>query len=378
MKRLPAINKFVAPLLLCTHLLFPATAWADDALSTISVNGSETKDFSGELVGDDTAKGVAIAGAKIYFGNDEDYQVNRGPANAVEKAALQAVADLAKATAVTDANARADAIRKFRDGAKEKTKPVAGANPAFVEIAKVIGLSANTKVVSNEFTVERAVASALQTLEKIPRVRYVTSDLVSTRVRKGIAEPPTAVAFTVNRDPFAITWSSPSERNVKVDLSDVSFTLETRGDAIAVSTLNSDGAFINGITDINAPESMASPLYELLIPVVSIDGSAPFIDFGAFEFVVFGNEVFDSLGNVGIDAVTDGLLGSLGLINGDTIGFLSPYSFSVTVPGTSENSVIWVRDIVSGAVIAVPEPPMVLLVGMGLVVLLVRARARTT
>ncbi len=367
LKRLLAVTAIT----LCTQAAGMEAAHADEASANASVNGSRKDEIEGELPGGADAKGVSIAGAKVFNPAKEDYKVNGAAANDKEKAALQELIPLVKATANANIDARQLATREFVKQAKAKTMPVAGDNPAFTEVAKNPSLSAATDILLNGQAIELALASASQTFEKVPRPRYVTSESPFSSVRVGKAAMPMAAALTINRDPFATLWEPSGHREISVDLSESSFSVDTEGDAIAVALANSDGAFINGTTDIDSSESLASPLFDLLIAVVSIGGGTPFVDLGSFTFNAFSNEISDSLGNVGISAVADGLLGQLAPIDVDTIGFRSPYSFTVRVPGTSTSSVLFLREIAATAVVAIPEPPFFMLFGFGSILLFV-------
>jgi hypothetical protein len=75
---------------------------------------------------------------------------------------------------------------------------------------------------------------------------------------------------------------------------------------------------------------------------------------GAFSLTAAG-KITDSLGDSGILAVTNGLLGSL-TVNDGTFGFSNPYSFTVTVPGTDSQSLLFVHDSTLAAASSVPEP----------------------
>ncbi len=368
-------------LCLCAQLPLPAAA---DPISMAAANESGQDAFKkferkieGFLPGNRDAKGAAIAAAKVFNPVQEDYQVNGNPANNAEKAVLQGLMPLAQATAVDGVFARNTAQKKFADAAKTATAPVAGANPAFTEVAKNPSLTSETAGLLNSKALESAGAIAKQEFDKNPGVQYVTRDQVYGVVKPDKVPSPAAAAFTVNRDPFAADWDPLASRGVTVDLSQVGFSLQTAGSAIAAVLANTDAAYSNGTVDIGLPQTDALPLYDLLLPFVSIDGASPILDIGAFVFDVFGNEVFDSLGNVGVAAVTAGLLSHIGLTSTNTIGFTAPYSFSVMVPGDSAQSVLYFRAVSAAAVVAeaIPEPGSLSLLLLGFLLLSVLQRS---
>jgi hypothetical protein len=175
-----------------------------------------------------------------------------------------------------------------------------------------------------------------------------------TRVEKQEARNLMAVALAVDRDPLAVKWKMVSDQEITIDLSEVSLTAETMGSRTSAFALfGSDLSFINNKLNIHLAEDQAAPLYELLISFVSENGKQRVPD---VQLETFGNEIFDSLGNVGIDDVRDGLSSQLIQIGEGTFGFSSSYSFTVTVPGNPSKSVLFLRDFAVASVTAEGEP----------------------
>ena len=69
-----------------------------------------------------------------------------------------------------------------------------------------------------------------------------------------------------------------------------------------------------------------------MLPIGSVDGGPPSPIAGAFSLSAAG-AITDNLKDSGLTDVTSGLLGDLTVSGDGTVGFLKPYSFTVTVPG---------------------------------------------
>lgn len=162
-----------------------------------------------------------------------------------------------------------------------------------------------------------------------------------------------AVALAVDWDPLAVKWKKVSDQEITIDLSEVSLTVKTMGSMTSAFALfGSDMSFINNKLNIHLSEEQAAPLYEFLISFASTNGEPPVLD---VLLDTFDNEIFDSLGNVGIDNVIDGLLSQLTQIGEGTIGFNSSYSFTVMVPESPSKSVLFLRDFAVASVTAEEE-----------------------
>lgn len=174
-----------------------------------------------------------------------------------------------------------------------------------------------------------------------------------TRVEKKAARNPMAVALAVDRDPLAVKWKKVSDQEIAIDLSELSLTVKTMGSMTSAFALfGSDMSFINNKLNIHLSEEQAAPLYEFLISFASTNGEPPVLD---VLLDTFDNEIFDSLGNVGIDNVIDGLMSQLTQIGEGTIGFNSSYSFTVMVPESPSESVLFLRDFAVASVTAEEE-----------------------
>ena len=136
---------------------------------------------------------------------------------------------------------------------------------------------------------------------------------------------------------------------------------------------------IDGTNDITLPEGSATPIFSLLLPFNDVDGLAPTINLAAFQIGAAG-AISDSLGDVGLANVANGLLDDLTLVNG-TIQFALPYSrLYLGVPGTNSQSVLFVDTQGFAETTDTPEPSTLLLLGSGLLGLgqIARRRLRPT
>jgi hypothetical protein len=304
------------------------------------------------------ANGVCIAAGKVFNPVNEEYRVSRQPAegddgnklaNADEIKNLQSLIDSIKGGILGPAQLAADT--------KDKTKPTKRPE-RFKEVSKkTFPLLAKINKLSNPGALEEAEAVATTKKEDPPPGPLTgatfTLDIenVKTTVGKGAANSPMAVALAVVRDPFAVQWKKRSDREVTIDLSEVSLTAETMvSGTSAFALFGSDLSFINNKLNVHLDEDRAVPLYELLISLSSTNGEPDVL------LETFDNEISDSLGNVGIDDVRDGLSSQLIQIGEGTFGFSSSYSFTVTVPGTPSKSVLFLRDFAVASVTAEGEP----------------------
>ena len=359
-RAISASKAFLVATILCLCCLQPTRGFAQAVSAKAVVNGKLKIEFEREEAA--VGKGVSIAAAKIFNPVKESYRVSsqpaagddgNQPANAKEVENLQTLINSIKGGILGPKQLAADL--------KDKTKPT-DRPKRFNEVRKVrdgLPLLAETEALSNAAALEEAKAKATQRIVagSLPDSgRYLAEDMPETKVEKKAAANPTAVAFTVNRDPLAVKWDKRSDQQeVTIDLSEVSLTAETVGATTgAFALFDSDVSFINNKHNVNLSEDQALPLCELLISFVSENGAPPVLD---VELEAFGNQIFDSLGNKGIGDVTDGLLSRLTQIGESTVGFNSSYSFTVVVPESPSKSVLFLRDFGIASVTAAEPTP---------------------
>ncbi len=313
-------------------------------------------------------EGVSIAAAKVFHG-EEQFRVSRRPKTDTDKGHEPANADEEpRLRSLFNSPSDTDLFRR-------NTKP--GDNPErFKEIKKVIDettLLAETDKLMNAVPLEEAKATATQRLfidntGGFVITVYAPQITLETKVAKAgeTGAGGKAAALGINRDPLPIEWNPASERTVTVDLSEVSLTVGTSGTgASAFALIAMDASFINGTLDIALPEDDATPLYDFSLSALSQNGGPPVFE---VTFDTFGNDVSDSLGNQGIDNVRNGLLSQLALLGDGSLGFQSPYSFTVRVPEEPLQSVLFLRDLAaaSAEVEVVPEPTTFTLLAVGI------------
>jgi hypothetical protein len=330
------------------------------------------------------ANGSAIAAAKIFhpaaMQAGSSYQVNGAAANAqTEAPILDTIANLARPIAQNAGNPMMQAvnINGTRNRLQTCTLPDTTGGPgrmcrvvantgSFPQIPKANGINSATGAVQRTVGVnnyELADATASQTMNN-GTFRIVDNPVVQVDRRPNLPAPE-AVAYTVNRDPMAVYWNSPSNRSFSFDLSQFQADVSTTGFGAAASVYYSiNASVIDGTTDITLPESASTPIFRLLLPFNDVDGLAPTINLAAFDLAAAGT-ISDSLGDVGLINVANGMLGNLAVVNG-TIQFLQPYSLTIGVPGTSSQSVLFVDTQALAEGVAAPEPSSLLLLGSGL------------
>ena len=351
---------FLLAIMVCICSLQPASLYAQ-ITADASVNGKLRTIIQSKQV-KPGANGVSIAAGKVFNPVMEEYRVSRKPkgapitgelvddgnkpANADEVKNLQSLIDAIKG-GILGPESLATEIR-------DKTKPT-DRPERFQEVSKkTFPLLAEIPDLSNPAALEEAEASA--GMKGLLTGATFTLDGKSsphTRVEKKAARNPMAVALAVDRDPLAVKWKKVSDQEITIDLSEVSLTVKTMGSMTSAFALfGSDMSFINNKLNIHLSEEQAAPLYEFLISFASTNGEPPVLD---VLLDTFDNEIFDSLGNVGIDNVIDGLMSQLTLIDEDTIGFNSSYSITVMVPESPSKSVLFLRDIAVASVTAVEE-----------------------
>jgi hypothetical protein len=308
------------------------------------------------------SNGVSIAAGKIFNPVKEDYRVSRKPK--VDPNTGELVDDGNKPANTDEVKNLQSLIGTIKGGIlgpealateiKDKTKPT-DRPERFKEVSKkIFPLLAEINKLSNPDALEEAEAFATTLQGGLTGATFTLEENPKTRVEKKAARNPMAVALAVDRDPLAVKWKRVPDQEVTVDLSEVSLTAATIGSRTSAFALfGSDVSFINNNLNIHLAEDQAAPLYEFLISFVSTNGEPPALD--VLELETFGNEISDSLENVGIDNVRDGLLSQLTQIGDATIGFISSYSFTVKVPGSPSKSVLFLRDLAITSVAAEGE-----------------------
>jgi len=371
---------------------------AQSVTAKADVNGRMVVNFNNNAaIGG--ANGSAIAAAKIFhpaaMQAGSSYQVNGAAANAqTEGPILDTIANLARPIAQNAGNPMRQAanINGTRNRLQNCTLPDTTGGPnvpcrvvagtgSFPQIAKANGISSDTGVVQRTVGMnnyEFATATASQTMNN-GTFRIVDNPVVQVD-RRPMLPAPEAVAYTVNRDPMAVYWNSPSNRGFTLDLSQFQAQVSTSGPGSGASAYYAiNASVIDGTTDITLSESSATPIFRLLLPFNDIDGLAPTINLAAFDLAAAGT-ISDSLGDVGLINVANGLLGDLVLVNG-TIQFAQPYALNIGVPGMNSQSVLFIDTQGFAEGVAAPEPSSLLMLGSGLLGLggILRQRlARTT
>ncbi|MDJ0731313.1 MAG: hypothetical protein QNJ33_15105 [Crocosphaera sp.] len=335
------------------------------------VNGEEIISIGNQVTRIINNSGVSTAAAQVAH-KDSDFKVTTaaGDAQATkqQERSLNLLLRLAKLFNEAGVDSEAERIAShfaFKASVKELVKP-----PIFPEILKEENkkISASTRALKdNRKDIEETANSlAEQTFFKrnnilavIPKVSIQTSVDGDDEESKVM---PMASALGINRDPLAILWDAGSLRSVEIDLSALTLTVETIGFGTSAAALySSDGIFIDDTTDINKTEddSEAESFFDLFVAITSFDDSSPTIDI--LDLDVFGNQVFDNMGNIGIDSVGEELKQQFKLIDENTFGFMSDYSFTVVLPDNlpqSSESVLFLRNFSSVATLgpSIPEP----------------------
>jgi hypothetical protein len=299
------------------------------------------------------ATGIAIAAGKLYNPRQTRFRVSRQPsatddgnhdANADEANKLEQVLD-SSVGGIATAEQLAKMIKGNTEptGKPERFKEVKKdfTNPDFKLLADI---DMPPPPLANPAASEEAKARAILTSVQILGSRgFLPFAIAETKVVKRAASNPRSAAVAVNRDPVAIEWDPSAERKVTVDLSEVSLRVVTTGVITrAFALFGSDMSFRPNVVDVEGHHDGGIPLFDLLIAASSTDGGGPVLE--AVESQAPGNRISDSLGNVGSRSVRDGLLSQLTVTGEGTLGFQSPYSFEVQVPGNSERGLLFLRD----------------------------------
>jgi hypothetical protein len=250
--------------------------------------------------------------------------------------------------------------------------PDAGGKGNFPLINKPQGtiLSADTRLQSNN-AIEEARAFPTQTQTAINPPSFQPNTLAMTKAGK--AKVPYATAATILKDPEEINWTpSPSPYNsLEVSLAGLTLSAQSIPDGIGWAFNATEGSYINDDTDLDAPESSATALYNVEVSELSLNGEPPtYIVFAATngygEAIYDGQPVDDTA--LAADLMSDIIPGADGLIT-----FNDNAVFTVNIPeGTTGETLLFPDDVSLGVAAIVPEPSiwaMMLLgfAGLGLV-----------
>ncbi len=360
----------VAGAVLTWSCALPLTAVYGQNSAVIMVNGN-SQGIPAGMVNSNNANGSNVAAAAVYNGKtlaESDQQVNSAAATNSEAAAI------AKLTASAAGNPKFlgnvlvanPALQAFQKTILTGTAPDAGGKGNFALVAKAnIGKSMTKSLAPTNnagVTIATAVATANQTINGMK----VTFGDSLTSGAGGVAAG-VGVAFTSHHDPFEVDWTSAGSRSLTLDLSTTSFTLSTQGSgSAAVGFLGISASINDNTTNINVPESLATPLFSLTVPVISSDGGPAQIYRGAADLTLTTGTIMDNLGNMGTTNVLNGLLGDLSISSNGTVSFLTPYMITDTIPGTATQSVVYLDQVTFGEAF-VPEPSSIVLLVTGAV-----------
>jgi hypothetical protein len=391
----------------CT-LALPLAANAQAVRSTGAIRNDNTTWLPGTATLPVNATGAAIAAAQTAAGGTvnnvaaaapaRSFKVNGADAAGREVTILSGlIADALKIPSFkANGVAHRAGIRALQEEVSVCTRPdAAGATPmctpmagagTFAPVAKAVGtpISSDTGAVvgmAGNTTIETATARASQTLSlRNMRTVNTPNELASASVEKG---GRAAAAIAVNHDPMAVQWPSPGDRSITYDISNVSLgPLRSDLGSDAFAYFSTSTAFADNTLSLTVPERDAQLLYRLLLGISSDDGAPSVLD--SFEFLVpcastvpATCAVSDTVGGTshnGLAAVTADLLTNF---QPDATGrwrFVQPLSFTVTLPGTGSQSVLFMED--QGLAVArAPEPGSAWLLGGGLAALLLFLRS---
>jgi hypothetical protein len=308
--------------------------------------------------------------AYLVNGDDASSSVNGKGAN--QKSEVAVLSGLAQQAAnsrnMVNENilVRNPALQSFQQTIISSTAENAGSKGNFPLVAKAsIGKSDTGELAPTVKgqTVGTAKAMANQSVTNNgTQVQFGDSVTSSGMINGGVG-----VAFTAHHDPISVDWTSASNRSLTLDLSQVSFTVQTVGsNATAVGVLGITGSYIDNTSSLNLPESSATPLFSLTLPVISVDGGPPEVYTGALSLSASGT-VTDSLGDSGLSAVTQGLISQLTVTSTETVDFSSPYTITFGLPGSASTSVLYLDETTFALASAVPEPSSEVLLLTGIV-----------
>jgi len=354
--------------LICSCAL-PHTAAYGQNSAVIMVNGN-SQGIPAGMVNSNNANGSNVAEAAVFNGAAVagfDNQVNSMAASASEKTALAALAAAARANGSLRSNminVRNPALQAFQNTILTGTAPDAGGAGNFALVPKAnIGKSMTMNVQPTNGA-GNAIGSAQATANQtINGMKVTFGDSTSAF---GLVPGAVGIAFTSHHDPFEVDWTSPGSRSLTVDLSATSFTLSTQGSGnTAVGFLGISASINDNTTNINVPESLATPLFSLTVPVISFDGGPAQVYPGAAALTLTTGTISDNFGNMGMTNVLNGLLGDLSVSSTGTVSFLSPYMITDTLSGTALQSVVYLDQVTFGEAFIAPEPSSIVLLIAG-------------
>jgi hypothetical protein len=242
-------------------------------------------------------------------------------------------------------------------------------------------LQAETKMLSNPTIAESASAVAKQTQTGAPPrdpKTYEFKQDTTALVNKlpAATREPAAISFGVNRDPVAIQWQTPrltfALRDLSTDPSNpdnLSLTATSQGGAIAAAVYEMTTKYVNFSDPSTIPvdqeslESKASSLFSLTLGVISDTNGVR--ELASLDLPA-GVGIVDSFGKTGYDNVFKDLLSSTSLKDG-TLSFNNDYSFTLTLPGNPNSSILFMSDDSISVAGAVPEPASWVLASIGIV-----------
>jgi hypothetical protein len=356
-----------------------------------SVNGKTYGDADGKVVGKGT--GVSLAAAQVGAKVDNSLQAKFersttvgnqmfnpkvaakwGDAQGEELKALQNImGTLAGLPAAEDRAAQKALTQKATEIIK---------STAFKLLNKGATqgnyLQAKAGTLSNPAVAESASAEPKQTQTGSPPKDpkwYQFEQPTSADIKKLGDRAPVAISFGINRDPVAIEWQTPrltfALRDLTTDPSNpnnLTLTASSQGGASAAAVYELDAKHVDFSDPTKIPvdqeslESSASSLFALTLGVMS-DAK------GVWELASLdlpaGVGITDNLGGTGSSKVFNDLLSSTQLTDG-TLSFNRDFSFTLTLPGDPNSSVLFMSDYSFAVAGAVPEPAtwVSILIGM--------------
>jgi hypothetical protein len=234
-------------------------------------------------------KGITIGGTFLKHNNPASVwsvsDANSNPvgnprtATATEIKFLDPIWALSEAAGTAFANGNAanylDSVDKIFKLAGS-VAPDAGGKGNFPFINKPQGtiLSADTRLQSNA-AIEEARASPTQTQTAINPPTFQRQLLANVKV--GNEKEPVALSTAIFKDPEEIQWGSVSTSFYPLQVSLAGLTLSTQSvpDGIGWAFDQTSGSYINDNTNLDAPESSATALYNLRVSEASVNGQTP-------------------------------------------------------------------------------------------------------
>lgn len=369
MNATPVAARRFAVSLACLGLVLTTPRAARSQSARVEVNGvgDQVIAVRGNVL--PGASGSATAAARVVRKPETVLKVNGAAANAAETTVLdgllRSAAPIAGATPLdrrayfTGGTVGGIRVPGMSGLIRQHVRP--NADPArFPDIAKGARIESATGMVVNsdkDVPAEIAEATARQTLDAVNNNYRVLDSTVTVVQATRNVRNPLAIAMSVNRDPLPIEWSSLGSREFSLDLSGLTFDLQTTGvGGRAFGFFGADVGMVDGVSEVEAAdEEDAVPLFELFLAAGSEDGGAPFVDVPSVSFELGSSEVRDNFGNSGRDDVLAELLKHFKRLDSDTVGFDEPYLMTFRIPGSQPNSVLFLRDYAGSVAAAVPE-----------------------